>query len=183
MAAAATERSGLDALARVAFWYSKPLCIPEWVTVATSAGGAGDDASYVLDAVQLIANHDVAFDLWFDKGHDSMNGWDLRRLGLSPKHPLVRAYERDPEAAERWGIEQHSKIAALATRAQPRCAGLAQPRARPRGEDDCPHFRGDDSRDREGSCPSPELQEDRPGVRRVSRSRLYHGLAGPRVRN
>jgi hypothetical protein len=183
MAAAVAEPPGLDAQARFAFWHSKPLCIPEWGTVATSAGGAGDDAGYVLDVGQLIAHHDVGFDSWFDKGHDSVNGWGLRRLGLSPKHPLVRAYERDPEAAERWGIEEHPKTAALATRAQPRCARLAQARARPRGEDGCTHFRGDDSRDREGSCPSPELQGDRPELRPVSRSRLYHGLAGPRVQN
>lgn len=38
----------------------------------------------------------------------------LRRMGLSPQRPLVRAYEQDPEAAERWRTEQYPKIAAAA---------------------------------------------------------------------
>ncbi len=40
----------------------------------------------------------------------------LRRMGLSPQRPLVRAYEQDPEAAERWRTEEYPKIAALAKR-------------------------------------------------------------------
>ena len=38
----------------------------------------------------------------------------LRTMGLSPERPLVRAYEQDPEAAERWRIEAYPKIAAAA---------------------------------------------------------------------
>ena len=40
----------------------------------------------------------------------------LRTMGLSPERPLVRAYEQDPEAAERWRTEEHPKIAAPAKR-------------------------------------------------------------------
>lgn len=38
----------------------------------------------------------------------------LRRMGLSPERPLVRAYEQDREAAERWKTEEYPKIAAAA---------------------------------------------------------------------
>jgi transposase len=40
----------------------------------------------------------------------------LRRMGLSPQRPLVRAYEQDPQAAERWKTEEYPKIAAEAKR-------------------------------------------------------------------
>ena len=38
----------------------------------------------------------------------------LKRIGLSPQRPLVRAYEQDPEAVERWKSEEYPKIAAAA---------------------------------------------------------------------
>lgn len=90
-----TEPSGLDAVARFAFRHGKPLSIPEWGTVATSAGGAGDDASYVLHMGQFIAHHDVAFDSWFDNGYDSVNA-----LGPSaPKSLAAYVAEFGPSSA------------------------------------------------------------------------------------
>ena len=41
----------------------------------------------------------------------------LKRMGLSPQRPLVRAYEQDPEAARRWKEEEYPKIAAAAKKA------------------------------------------------------------------
>ncbi|MGH9652626.1 MAG: IS630 family transposase [Bryobacteraceae bacterium] len=41
----------------------------------------------------------------------------LKRMGLSPQRPLVRAYEQDPEAARRWKEEEYPKIAAKAKKA------------------------------------------------------------------
>jgi transposase len=38
----------------------------------------------------------------------------LRRLGLSPQRPLVRAYEQDPERVARWREEEFPKIRAQA---------------------------------------------------------------------
>jgi transposase len=38
----------------------------------------------------------------------------LRRLGLSPRRPLWRAYQADPEAVERWKTEQFPAIRAQA---------------------------------------------------------------------
>jgi transposase len=44
-------------------------------------------------------------------------GYLLARLGLTPQKPLERAYQRDPEAIERWQREQYPRIAAQAKRA------------------------------------------------------------------
>jgi transposase len=41
----------------------------------------------------------------------------LKRMGLSPQRPLVRAYEQDPEAVRRWKEEEYPKIAAKAKKA------------------------------------------------------------------
>jgi len=41
----------------------------------------------------------------------------LKRMGLSPQRPLVRAYEQDPEAVRRWKEEDYPKIAAKAKKA------------------------------------------------------------------
>ena len=41
----------------------------------------------------------------------------LRQLGLSPQRPLWRAYQRDPEAAERWLKKEFPAIRAAAKRA------------------------------------------------------------------
>jgi transposase len=38
----------------------------------------------------------------------------LRRMGLSPQRPLVRAYEQDPEAAKTWKTKDYPRIAAQA---------------------------------------------------------------------
>lgn len=38
----------------------------------------------------------------------------LRRLGLSPQRPLVRAYEQDPGRVERWKTEEYPAIRAAA---------------------------------------------------------------------
>lgn len=38
----------------------------------------------------------------------------LRRLGLSPQRPLVRAYEQDPERGECWKTEEYPLIQAEA---------------------------------------------------------------------
>ncbi len=38
----------------------------------------------------------------------------LARLGLSPQKPLQRAYQRDPQAIERWQHETYPGIAAAA---------------------------------------------------------------------
>lgn len=43
-------------------------------------------------------------------------GYLLARLGLTPQKPLERAYQRDPEAIERWQREQYPRIAAPARR-------------------------------------------------------------------
>jgi transposase len=43
-------------------------------------------------------------------------GYLLARLGLTPQKPLQRAYQRDPEAIERWQREQYPQIAAQANR-------------------------------------------------------------------
>jgi len=40
----------------------------------------------------------------------------LARLGLTPQKPLQRAYQRDPEAIERWQRETYPSIAAAARR-------------------------------------------------------------------
>jgi|GEM_PF-1355922 len=40
----------------------------------------------------------------------------LARLGLTPQKPLQRAYQRDPEAIERWQRETYPEIAAAAKR-------------------------------------------------------------------
>jgi transposase len=40
----------------------------------------------------------------------------LARLGLTPQKPLQRAYQRDPEAIERWQRDTYPAIAALAKR-------------------------------------------------------------------
>ena len=40
----------------------------------------------------------------------------LARLGLTPQKPLQRAYQRDPEAIERWQRDTYPAIAALARR-------------------------------------------------------------------
>jgi len=42
----------------------------------------------------------------------------LHQLGLSAQRPLWRAYQRDPEAVERWLKEQYPEIAAAAKRAK-----------------------------------------------------------------
>ena len=42
----------------------------------------------------------------------------LKRMGLSPQRPLVRAYEQDPEAVKRWKSEEYPKIAAAAKKAR-----------------------------------------------------------------
>jgi len=41
----------------------------------------------------------------------------LRRLGLSPQRPLVRAYEQDPERVRRWKEEEYPAIHAEAAAA------------------------------------------------------------------
>lgn len=38
----------------------------------------------------------------------------LRRIGLSPQRPLVRAYEQDPDRVERWKTEEYPAIRAAA---------------------------------------------------------------------
>jgi len=43
-------------------------------------------------------------------------GYLLARLGLTPQKPLQRAYQRDPQAIERWQREQYPAIAAQAKR-------------------------------------------------------------------
>lgn len=40
----------------------------------------------------------------------------LERLGLSPQKPLQRAYQRDPQAIERWQREHYPRLAAQARR-------------------------------------------------------------------
>jgi len=40
----------------------------------------------------------------------------LRRIGLSPQRPLVRAYEQDPERVRRWKDEEYPAIRARAAR-------------------------------------------------------------------
>ena len=42
----------------------------------------------------------------------------LKRMGLSPQRPLVRAYQQDPEAVERWKNEELPKIVAAAKKAR-----------------------------------------------------------------
>lgn len=44
-------------------------------------------------------------------------GTVLARLGLTPQKPLERAYQRDPEAIDRWQRERYPRIAAQARRA------------------------------------------------------------------
>ncbi len=41
-------------------------------------------------------------------------------MGLSPQRRLVRAYEKDPETAQRWREEEYPKIAAAAKKARAR---------------------------------------------------------------
>ena len=67
-AALTSEPDGLNAVAKFAAEHGKPLSIPEWGTVSWQ----GDDASYVTNMGAFIANHNVAFQSWFDDGNDEV---------------------------------------------------------------------------------------------------------------
>jgi beta-mannanase len=66
--ALAGEQLGLNALYVFAQQHGKPLSIPEWGTVTTQ----GDDPNYVTNIGSFVANHDVAYQSWFDAGDDSI---------------------------------------------------------------------------------------------------------------
>lgn len=68
--ALASEPLGLDTVEAFAVAHHKPMSIPEWGTVGTTA--AGDDPAYVSGMARFVATHDVAFQSWFDAGHDGV---------------------------------------------------------------------------------------------------------------
>ena len=68
--ALASEPLGLDTVEAFALAHHKPLSIPEWGTVGTTA--TGDDPGYVTGMARFVATHDVAFQSWFDAGHDGV---------------------------------------------------------------------------------------------------------------
>ncbi|MGH9100944.1 MAG: IS630 family transposase [Acidimicrobiales bacterium] len=68
-----------------------------------------DFALWTRDMVRTLVNERFGVEM-SRQGVSNM----LRRMGLSPQRPLVRAYEQDPEAVERWKTEEYPRIAAEA---------------------------------------------------------------------
>lgn len=62
--ALAAEPLGIDAVYAFAARHHKPFSIPEWGTIATN----GDDGAYVADMGRFVADHDVAYQSWYDAG-------------------------------------------------------------------------------------------------------------------
>ena len=61
-----TEPLGLLEIYNFARAHHKPASIPEWGTVSTY----GDDGAYVAAMAQFVKTHVVAYESWFDAGHD-----------------------------------------------------------------------------------------------------------------
>jgi hypothetical protein len=82
-----SEPLGLAAITRFAKAQGKPMSIPEWGLVAHPPGN-GDDPYYVDGIASYVANHDVAFQCYFDGGGGGT-------LQLGPEVPLaLGAYHR-----------------------------------------------------------------------------------------
>ena len=62
------EPEGLRAITEFAVAHRKPISIPEWGTVTTQ----GDDAGYVTGMGSFIAQHNVAFQSWFNANDDNI---------------------------------------------------------------------------------------------------------------
>ena len=80
-----TEPMGLKEVYAFAVRHHKPLSFPEWGTLWTQ----GDDGNYVTHMGQFVANHDVAYESWFDTGHDQ-----IYRLSAVQAPHSVAAYVR-----------------------------------------------------------------------------------------
>ena len=69
------QSARLGTLASFATAHNKPMAFPEWGVDSRSDGhGGGDDPTYIDDMAYWIANHNVAFDSYFDfnSGGDSV---------------------------------------------------------------------------------------------------------------
>ena len=63
-----TEPMGLDVVYAFARQHHKPLSVPEWATVVR----LGDDGIYVAHMGEYFATHDIAYQAWFNVGHDNI---------------------------------------------------------------------------------------------------------------
>jgi hypothetical protein len=63
-----SEPLGLAEVYRFAVQHHKPLSIPEWGTLSTN----GDDGPYVAGIGHFVGTHDVAYECWFDAGHNNI---------------------------------------------------------------------------------------------------------------
>ena len=85
-----SETDGIDAVASFAAAHDKPLSIPEWgLAPAGQQGGGGDDPAYIQGLAAVIADNDVAYDSYFDKG----SGPGL--LPLQEARQSLSMYKRD----------------------------------------------------------------------------------------
>ena len=63
-----SEPMGLDEVYAFARQHDKPLSVPEWATVVS----LGDDGNYVTHMGEYYASHDIAYQAWFNVGHDNI---------------------------------------------------------------------------------------------------------------
>ena len=81
----AAQPAGLDEVEAFAAAHGKPLSFPEWATCISQ----GDDGYYVTDMGAFIAQHDVAFQSWFDDGNDG-----ILQLSQAEAPRSLAAYDR-----------------------------------------------------------------------------------------